>query len=270
MTVGVIISTYNNPQWLEKTLWGYSCQTCRDFELLIADDGSGEETRLLVEQMRHNFFPHIKHVWHEDRGFQKCAILNLALKEAQAEYLIFTDQDVVPRADFVASHLRLAKKGYFLSGGYVRLSMPVSQIISKDDIVEQRAFQLSWLHQNGLRRTFRNTKLFHSPLYAGLMNSITPAKATWNGCNSSGWKKDFIAINGFNEEMQYGGEDREFGERLFNMGIKSRQIRYSAVGLHLDHKRPYKNEAQIAKNNAIRRQVKQNREIRTAYGIEKT
>jgi hypothetical protein len=101
------------------------------------------------------------------------------------------------------------------------------------------------------------------------MNFITPAKASWNGCNSSGWKSDMLAINGFNEEMKYGGEDRECGERLFNMKIKSKQLRYSLIVVHLDHERPYKNETFIRRNREIRKNTKANHIIRTSNGIEK-
>ena len=72
----VIITTYNNPAWLEKVLWSYTCQTRKDFEILIADDGSNDETRELIEAMRSQVpFP-IRHVWQEDDGFRKCRILN--------------------------------------------------------------------------------------------------------------------------------------------------------------------------------------------------
>lgn len=100
------------------------------------------------------------------------------------------------------------------------------------------------------------------------MNFITPTKATWNGCNSSGWRKDMFTINGFNEEMQYGGQDREFGERLFNLGIKSKQIRYSAIVIHLDHKRPYKTKESIAKNIGIRKNTRKKNIIETPSGIK--
>ena len=90
-TIGVVISTYNNPRWLEKTLWGYLFQTRQADEIVIADDGSTDETRQLL-QTYSQLLP-IKHVWHEDRGFQKSEILNKALQAATADYLIFTDQD---------------------------------------------------------------------------------------------------------------------------------------------------------------------------------
>ena len=110
MKIGVIISTYNNPEWLEKTLWGYMAQSRKADEIVVADDGSKEETRQLIERYQ-QFLP-IKHVWHEDIGFRKTKILNEALKAAESEYLIFTDQDCVPRRDFVATHERFARPGY--------------------------------------------------------------------------------------------------------------------------------------------------------------
>lgn len=84
------------------------------------------------------------------------------------------------------------------------------------------------------------------------MNSITPTRSTWNGMNSSGWRKDLLETRGFDERMAYGGEDREMGDRLLNADIRSRQIRYSAITLHLDHSRPYKNKEAMEKNHRIR------------------
>lgn len=94
MNIGVIISTYNNPQWLEKTLWGYVCQERKADEIIIADDGSGPETARLIEQYARQL--PIKHVWHEDKGFRKTVILNKALRVAESDYLVFTDQIVCP------------------------------------------------------------------------------------------------------------------------------------------------------------------------------
>jgi len=268
-SVGIVISTYNNPEWLEKTLWGYTSQTYPSFELIIADDGSGNETKELIDRFREKYFPGIKHVWHPDKGFQKCKILNDALRAAESEYLIFTDHDCIPRRDFIETHVKYAQDGYFLSGGYFKLPMAISKLISYEDIIYQDTFNLHWLKSKGLKVSFKNTKLYNSAGFASFMNFITPANASWNGCNSSGWKKDMLAINGFNEVMQYGGLDREFGERLVNLGIRSKQIRYSAICIHLDHPRPYKNEELMKKNRAIRNAVKENKTIKTPCGIEK-
>jgi GT2 family glycosyltransferase len=110
-------------------------------------------------------------------------------------------------------------------------------------------------------------KLSSSGFFEKFMNFITPTKATWNGHNSSGWKADIIKVNGFDERMQYGGQDRELGERLINLGIKPIQLRYSAIVVHLDHKRGYKTQESIDKNKAIRKATKTEKSIFTPYGV---
>jgi glycosyltransferase involved in cell wall biosynthesis len=265
-SIGVIISTYNNPAWLQKVLWGYTYQSVMPDEIVIADDGSRDETRLLIDSFRDRL--PIKHVWHPDNGFQKCRILNMAILETTSDYLIFTDQDCIPRYDFVETHLKKAGKGYLLSGGYVRLPMGLSKNITEEDIKSRRVFSLKWIIREGLPLNFKCTKLIKSKSFTKFMNFITPTRATWNGCNSSGWKADMLTINGFNEEMQYGGQDREFGERLVNLGLKSKQIRYSAILLHLDHSRPYKTPESIAKNISIRRDTRRRKIIETPLGIK--
>jgi glycosyltransferase involved in cell wall biosynthesis len=265
-SIGVIISTYNNPDWLRKVLWGYVYQSKRPDEVIIADDGSGEETRLLIRSFEDRL--PIKHVWHPDNGFQKCRILNMAILAAESDYLIFTDQDCIPRKDFVLTHLLRARKGYFLSGGYLRLPMELSKKITEVDVSSGKTFSVKWLLNNNLPLNFKCTKLINNRYFSWFMNSITPTRATWNGCNSSGWKADMLTINGFYEEMQYGGQDREFGERLINLGLRSRQIRYSAILLHLDHSRPYKTRESISKNVAIRKNTRRNKIIETPLGIK--
>ncbi|MFI3259329.1 MAG: glycosyltransferase family 2 protein [Rikenellaceae bacterium] len=265
-TVGVVISTYNSPAWLEKTLWGYLFQERMADEIVIADDGSREETRLLVESFAKRL--PIKHVWHEDQGFQKSRILNRAIVATTADYLIFTDQDCIPRRDFISTHVKHAQKGYLLSGGYFRLTMKVSEAITLYDVESERAFSLRWLRMQGQKMDFKCSKLLRSRWFTRLMNFITPAKATWNGCNASTWREYIVEANGFNEQMQYGGQDREFGERLFNRGIKSKQLRYSAIALHLDHKRPYKTKESISKNVNIRKNTRRSGITETPYGIK--
>ncbi len=265
-TIGVVISTYNNPTWLEKTLWGYLYQTRPADEIIIADDGSRDDTRKLIDSFR-NKLP-IKHVWHEDNGFQKSRILNKALIAAKSEYLIFTDQDCIPRKDFIATHETYAQEGYFLSGGYFKLPMDISKALTQEDVASGRAFELGWLKKQQMKMSFKCSKLIKNRIFTKIMNRITPRAATWNGCNASGWLSDMQQINGYNEEMQYGGQDREFGERLFNLGIKSKQICYSAIALHLDHKRPYKTKESMDKNRAIRRNTRRTGIIETPNGIK--
>jgi len=267
--ISVIVSTYNAEEWLKKVLWGFNQQTFKNFEVVIADDGSRQATKDLITQLSKEVFYPIVHVWQEDDGFQKSRILNKAVESCTANYIIMTDGDCIPREDFVQVHYINKEEGYFISGGYYMLPMNISKLITLEDIQKQNCFNINWLKEKGIPQTFKNNKLTANGLISRLLNWITPTNASWNGHNSSGWKKDILNINGFDERMQYGGQDRELGERLFNFGIKSKQLRYSAVCVHLDHKRGYKTPESIAKNVGIRKNTKREKRVWTFYGITK-
>lgn len=267
--ISVIVSTYNSEEWLKKVLWGFNCQTFKSFEVVVADDGSGPKTKDLLDDMATKVFYHIEHVWQEDDGFQKSRILNKAVSACKADYIIMTDGDCIPREDFVEVHYINKEQGHFISGGYYMLPMNISKMITLDDIERQRCFDIHWLKEKGIPKTFKNNKLTASGIVSKFLNTFTPTNASWNGHNSSGWKKDILNVNGFDERMQYGGQDRELGERLFNFGIKSKQLRYSAVCVHLDHKRGYKTPESIAKNKEIRKATRQEKAVWTHHGITK-
>ncbi|KIX22396.1 glycosyl transferase family 2 [Flavobacterium sp. 316] len=269
MKLSVIITTYNSEEWLKKVLIGYENQTENDFEVVIADDGSTQKTRELLDQFSHSFKYPIIHVWQEDNGFQKCKILNKAILKANSDYIIFTDGDCIPREDFVSTHLKYKRKGYFLSGGYFKLPLYTSSIITKEDILSKQCFNPSWLSKNKVKTNFKLTKLIRFKPFTLFMNWITPTKRTFNGHNTSCFKEDLIAVNGFNEDMQYGGLDREIGERMLNYGILSKQIRYSAICLHLDHERGYFKQEEWDKNLKIRAYNIKNKIIQTKNGILK-
>ena len=267
MKTAVIISTYNSPIWLEKVLWGYENQTDLNFEIIIADDGSNADTKAFLESYKKISDLKISHVWHEDNGFQKTVILNKAILSTQCDYLIFTDGDCIPRWDFVEIHKRRSKVGHYLSAGYFKLSMKVSKHISRKNIDSKQAFNYEWLVDKGQPKTYKSLKL--SCKRDSLLNFLTPTRATWNGANSSAFRKDILSVNGFDERMQYGGEDVEMGERMTNMGIKGIQIRYSAICIHLDHQRGYVNPEAWKRNDLIRKGVAQKNLSWTEFGIIK-
>ena len=267
--ISVIISTYNSEAWLEKVMWSYEAQTFKNFEMVIADDGSKQPTLNLIERMKTLVSYPISHIWHEDNGFQKSQILNKAILACNSDYILMSDGDCMARADYVQVHINERQKGYFLSGGYFMLPMSISKEITKENIMSQDCFNLNWLKRHGLKSSFKNNKLTASGFKEKFLNAVTPTNASWNGHNASGWKTDILGINGFDERMQYGGQDRELGERLFNYGIKSKQIRYSAVCLHLDHPRGYKTQDSIDKNLSIRATTKKENLKWTEFGIKK-
>jgi glycosyltransferase involved in cell wall biosynthesis len=263
----IILSTYNQPAWLEKVLWGYSAQQYKSFEIVIADDGSESLTRQTIDRMRAATGMTIRHVWHPDNGFQKCAIMNKAILAATGDYLIFTDGDCIARNDFVGHHVSQATPGRFLSGGYYKLPMELSRAITADDIRSGDAFTIGFLRRGGIRPSRRDLRIVTRGIGARLCNALTTTKATWNGNNSSGWREDLVAVGGFDERMRYGGEDRELGQRLENTGIRGKHIRYQTVLLHLDHSRGYVNDTDLQRNLAIRAETKSSRIVKTQHGI---
>lgn len=265
--ISAIFSTYNSPAWLEKVLWGFHYQTDENFEIVIADDGSGDETRELIERFKAQTHRPVIHVWQEDDGFQKCRILNKAILASTGDYLVFTDGDCIPRNDFIYVHRQQAEIGRFLSGGYLKLPMNISQLISTDDIQQGKCFDPHWLKSHGMPAGKGLMKLIQSPLWKGLMNRITPTRPSWNGHNASCFKADAIKVNGYDARLRYGGLDREFGERLENAGVMGKQIRYSAVVVHLDHKRGYESPEGWQINRDIRESVKAKKISRTEHGI---
>jgi glycosyltransferase involved in cell wall biosynthesis len=262
----VIVSTYNQPEWLRKVLLGYAVQTRSDFDVIIADDGSGEPTRAVIEQARARFGHRLHHVWQEDLGFRKCEILNRAIVTAAADYIIFTDGDCIPRRDFVQRHLELAEPNRFLSGGVVWLSGPLSAKITGEDIESGRLADARWLRAQGWSGR-QQLRLLTAGVLPGLLDTITPTGATFNGHNASVSRRALLEVNGFDAEMGYGGLDRALGERLNNLGLRGKQVRHRATCFHLDHDRPYRRPEVVQRNRAIRARIRKSGEVRARLGI---
>ena len=268
MKLSVIISTYNSPEWLEKVLWGYQCQSDSDFEVVIADDGSSGETRDLIAGFKASSDFVIQHVRHEDDGFRKWEIVNRAIEAASGDYLIFTDGDCIPHPDLLKTHRQYARPGRFLSGGYCKLPMETSKAVTRDDIVSGRAFTIAWLSRHGYGFTPKWLKVAApGTIFSGLLNRLTPAAKTFNGNNSSCFRADALRVRGFDARIRYGGGDREFGYRLQHAGIAPLVIRYSTICLHLDHPRGYKSAEVRQENMAMIDETLKTRRIETEFGI---
>ncbi|MCH6256261.1 glycosyltransferase family 2 protein [Puniceicoccaceae bacterium K14] len=266
MRASIIISTYNSPLWLQKVLWGYTQQSDKEFEILIADDGSNEICRNEIKRIIEQSPLKIRHIWHPDKGFRKTLILNKALLASKYEYIVFSDGDCIPHPNFVSVHKRFASKGSYLSGGYVKLPMALSQSLSQGDIRSGHAFKIAWLRKHGFFNLRSAAKLSNNSL-SRILDFLTTTRPTLNGQNSSGWKKDIFKANGFDNRMVYGAEDSELGIRLNNLGIRGIQIRHSAACLHLDHPRSYVSKEGWAFNRRIRSETQRSRAKTTPHGL---
>lgn len=265
--LSVLFATYNEPRWLEWVLWGFSTQQAADFEVIVVDDGSGPETREVIDRLRPRLPYRLRHFWQPDDGYQKCMGMNRGILLAESDYLVFTDGDCIPRADFLSRHLQLRERGRFLTGGYCKLPLALSEKITREDILAGRATDYPWLAANGLDRHTLKLRLQNERLRQ-LMNRLTPVKPRLHGHNASAWKDDVVRVNGWDERMQYGGQDIELGMRLENAGVRGKTIRYSAICVHLEHHRGYRKPGMREKNTAIRAETRDRRLAWTAHGID--
>lgn len=269
IAASVIFTTYNQPRWLEHVLTGFSGQDRTDFRSHRGGRRVGFTHLALhcIAVLAAHLLFRVRHLWQADQGFRKCRILNAAIAASQPDHLVFTDGDCVPRRDFVSNHPRLRCPAHFLSGSYYKLSSVLSHAIAADDIASGRCFELDWLRTHGLPRRPRNAKLSARGWAADLLDRCIPTRASWNGHNVSAWQSDLLACNGFDERMGYGGEDREPGERLGNLGVTGMRMRNRAIVLHLDHARGYMCDDVIACNNAVRDETRRHRTVRTPAGL---
>ncbi len=265
--IAVILSTYNWPRALELSLAGYARQTWPGFQLLIADDGSGEETRAVIERARQESGLDIVHVWHEDRGFCKSEILNRAILATGRDYLIFSDGDTIPRPDLIEVHAHEALPDRFLAGGYIKLPQATSAAITLDDVHSGRIFELRWLRARGYRPGRHALRFTRSDGWGRLLDRITSRKVRWVGNNASTWREHLLQANGFDMEMGYGGQDAALGDRLENLGVAPRRIRYRTLALHLHHDRPWRDPAGMQRNIEIRQRIRASGEVRATRGI---
>ena len=266
--VAVVLATYNQEQWLEKALWGYAAQTRKNFDVIVADDGSTPPTADVIARVRRESGLRVSHVWHEHRGFGKWEIVNRAIASSDADYLIFSDGDCIPRNDFIERHVQLAEPGRFLAGGYLKLPMKVSARITIDDIRTGKVADLGYLWRAGYRPGHRALRLLRPMPIATLLDMVTPTPSSWRGNNSSAWRDALIAVNGFDNDMGYGSGDRAIGERLINLGHRSKRVRFRTAVLHLHHERPWRDDSVVARNEElIATRVWRDKEVRARIGI---
>ena len=267
-STSLIISTYNSVAWLAKVLESVFVQTCADFEVIIADDGSKPDTEAMLRVYAARSPVRVVHVWQQDQGFQKCRILNKAIAVSRGKRLLFTDGDCVLPPSFVAIHQDMARSGYFLTGAYFKLPKDVSELVTPEGIQKADIFRVSWLLTHRLKPTTKLLKLILPRPLARIANHLTPTKKTWNGHNSSCLRSEAISVNGFNEDIQYGGQDVEFGTRLNHSGIRGRHLRFSTIPLHLHHSHSYVTPGMRERSLSQRQETLRQRYVRSLHGLD--
>lgn len=259
-SVTLLISTYNWKEALRLCLLSIVSQTRMPDEIVIADDGSREDTREVIDWFRTQVTVPVIHVWQEDKGFRKTLILNKAVAQAHGDYLIQIDGDVVLERHFIQDHLELREQGYYVCGSRTKIGQLVTGRLIREVSLKLRisefkpAFVL-----NGLRSRFLRS--FLAERYARKIDHM-------RGCNFACWRSDFIRVNGYNEDLlEWGHEDGELVYRLHFAGVKKKALKMGGIVYHLWHKESSRhNEVTHLK---VLERVKKNRISRCENGIDK-
>ena len=223
----LIIATYNWKAALALVLAAVRAQSVLPVEVIVADDGSRDDTRELVVREAASFPVPLLHFWQEDDGFRKSAILNEAMARARGEYLIALDGDMLVHPQFVRSHLRFARRGWFIQGSRMMLG---ERATARTLAAGRRA-------AGALSPDVRNRiNGIHAPFLSRFSRGEQGPIHRTRGCNISFWRDDIVRVNGYNEEMEgWGREDTELVARLMNAGVKRRNLKFAAVTYHLHH-----------------------------------
>lgn len=237
MQISLIITTYNWKEALQLSLQSVLTQTLLPMEIIVADDGSGQETADLVRKFGESSPVPVVHSWQEDKGFRSARSRNKAIAKAKGEYIVLIDGDIVLEPHFIADHHAFTQFGHFVQGTRGLLGPGLSA----------RALKNGHLRLPFLARGVENKKnCLRSVLLARLFSFKNAGLRGIKTCNFAFWKQDALSVNGFNEDfVGWGREDSEFAARLMNYGIQRQNVRFHAVGYHLYHPMNARNNLKV-------------------------
>jgi len=241
MKLTLIITTYNWPESLLLVMESINCQTILPDEVIIADDGSAEKTKVLIN--RFNINSNIKAIysWQEDIGFRAARSRNKAISRASGDYIVLIDGDTILHTKFIEDHIANSESGYFVQGSRSLLTEKQTRKALANKIINFSFFSLELMN----RKNSIHSKLL-SLIFSNKKNHVSGIKS----CNMAFYKKDCININGFNNEFEgWGREDSEFVVRLINSGIKRKNVRFNVIQFHLWHNE--NSRLSLKRNDAI-------------------
>jgi glycosyltransferase involved in cell wall biosynthesis len=233
--ISVIVSTYNREDTLDVALRALSRQTDRHFEIIVADDGSGEATARVVQGWAAKTPLPVRHVWQEDRGFRLADIRNRGILASKGAYIVFLDGDCITRPDFVAAHRRLAEAGWFVTGTRILLSPDLTRRILLEGLEPEAWGMPQWLVRRSRGEVNRVSPLLE--LQLGAFRKLTAKR--WRGARGSNmafWRVDLEKVDGFDTSFQgWGREDSDIFIRMIRAGVGRKDGRYATGVLHLWH-----------------------------------
>ncbi len=265
--ISVIVTTYNRVDALGAVLRGLDHQTDRDFEVIVADDGSGAATREFLARRAARLDRPLKHVWHEDRGFRAAEIRNRGILASSGDYCVFLDGDCIPRPNFIAVHRRLAEPGWFVTGNRVLLGRDLTKRVLAQSLEPERWSLVTWLALRARRQINRLAPLV--PMAAGPLRKLRAG--AWPGarsCNLAVWRSDLDRLDGFDAAFSgWGLEDSDLLIRLLHAGVRRKDGNFATGVLHLWH--PESDRSYLPDNQRRLDEVTASDRVRALEGLSR-
>lgn len=263
--ISVIVTTFNREDALDTVLRSLAAQRDSDFEVIVADDGSGPATAKLIDTWKAKIGHRLEHVWHADRGFRAAEIRNRAILTARGVYCIFLDGDCIVRPDFVATHRRLAEPGWFVTGNRILLSPELTTRVLRENITPETWGFRRWLAERWRGGVNRLSALLHLPL--GPLRRLR--QRVWQGarsCNLAIWRSDLDRVDGFDADYSgWGKEDSDIIVRLLLSGVRRKDGEFATGVLHLWHAEA--DRSQLSENERKLAEVVSGDRVRAQRGL---
>ena len=263
--ISIIVTTYERVDALNAVLRSLARQTDRNFEVVVADDGSGPCTAVLVDQWKRRLGAPLVHVWHEHDGFRAGQIRNRAMLASRGNYFVFLDGDCIVRPDFIATHRGLAEPGWFVSGNRALLSHAVTDAVLRDGLEPECWGYRRWLMlrlSGGVNRVAPMLRLPLGPVRKLRARIWRAARS----CNFGAWRSDLERVNGFDAAFSgWGREDSDLIVRLIRSGVRRKDGEFATGVLHLWH--PKAPRARLAENDHLLGQVAAGDRVQAQIGV---
>jgi len=263
--ISVIVTTYEREDALHAVLRSLARQSDRNFEVVVADDGSGPRTAALVEQWKRRLGVPLSHVWHEHDGFRAGQIRNRAMLASRGAYFVFLDGDCIVRPDFIATHRNLAEPGWFVSGNRALLSRALTEAVLRADLEPECWGYCRWMTLRlggGINRMAPVLRLPLGPLRKLRARTWRAARS----CNFGVWRSDLDRVNGFDAAFNgWGREDSDLVLRLVRSGVRRKDGEFATGVLHLWH--PKASRARLAENDRMLGQAAASDRVQAQAGV---
>lgn len=260
MKVSLIIITYNSPQYLAVVLESVRRQSVLPIEVIVADDGSGNETRELIDLLRKDFPCRLKHAWHEDKGFRAARIRNEAVKLSEGDYLIFSDGDLMFHKHFVRDFVAAARDGVVLIGTRLFLKKSFTEKLLAEGASYKPFCALAnkseknWLNGIRIPGLYKLFKVYSEP------------KMSLRGGLAGVARAEVIEIGGWDTIYEgWGSEDTDIMARLINNGVRARKLKHQGLTYHLWHK--HNSRAAKGRNEEMLRACVAEKRIKAVSGL---